>query len=354
MVGNALSRGNPLVEAVLDRDLPYTSGPAWLREHVLEGRHVIAVAGTHGKTTTSSMLAWILRENGIDAGYLIGGIANGLGVSGRLGQSRFFVIEADEYDSAFFDKRSKFVHYRPRTLVINNLEFDHADIFPDLAAIQRQFHHLLRMVPASGLILYPGGDAIVEQVLQMGCWSERQRFRLTNQGADWSARLLDASGSCFAVARNCGDVDPREIEQSWSQRGAHNVSNALAAVAAAAHVGVEVGDSLKALGKFVGVRRRLELLGTVSGVTIYDDFAHHPTAIQASLQTMRQEERFGTFNRSNRTALELHAHGCSSPGATPRPLTTPTRCFGISPQVPTGVSKASRHCVERRRMLFPT
>ena len=202
-----------------------------MREHVLEGRHVIAVAGTHGKTTTSSMLAWILRENGIDAGYLIGGIANGLGVSGRLGQSRFFVIEADEYDSAFLTSAPNSSTTDPHAGYQQSRVRSRRHI-PDLAAIQRQFHHLLRMVPASGLILYPGSDAIVEQVLQMGCWSERQRFSLTNQGADWSARLLDASGSCFAVARNCGDVDPREIEQSWSQRGAHNVSNALAAVAA--------------------------------------------------------------------------------------------------------------------------
>ena len=282
VVGNAMSRGNPCVEAVLDQGLPYTSGPQWLAEHVLQGRWVLACAGTHGKTTTSSMLAWILDYAGMAPGYLIGGVPGNFGLSARLGETPFFVIEADEYDSAFFDKRSKFVHYRPRTVVLNNLEFDHADIFDDLAAIQRQFHHLIRTVPATGRIILPERDENLSAVLVLGCWSELETTALTETG-DWLAVLQQDDGGCFEVqlkGERCGEL-------SWSLTGRHNVSNALSAIAAARHVGVKPETAIEALKQFAGVKRRMELLETVGGVAIYDDFAHHPTAIETTLQGLR-------------------------------------------------------------------
>ncbi|HHM05222.1 MAG TPA: UDP-N-acetylmuramate:L-alanyl-gamma-D-glutamyl-meso-diaminopimelate ligase [Gammaproteobacteria bacterium] len=286
VIGNALSRGNAAVEHVLDRDLPYTSGPAFLADHVLQGRWVLAVAGTHGKTTTSSLLAWILDYAGLKPGFLIGGLPQNFGVSARLGEAPFFVVEADEYDSAFFDKRSKFVHYRPRTAVLNNLEFDHADIFPDLAAIERQFHHLVRTVPGTGLLLAPTGDEALGRVLQQGCWTPVERFAVdaTPRDGTWTARLLEPDGSRFELfwgRESQGDV-------SWTQWGAHNVHNALAAVAAARHAGVPPRQALAALPAFTGVRRRLERRGEARGVTVYDDFAHHPTAVSASVAALRR------------------------------------------------------------------
>ncbi len=282
VVGNALSRGNPAVEYLLDQGLPYTSGPQWLAENVLAGRHVLAVAGTHGKTTTASMLAWILESAGVDPGFLIGGVPGNFGVSARLGGGRFFVVEADEYDTAFFDKRSKFVHYRPRTLVLNNLEYDHADIFPDLSAIQRQFHHLVRTVPGRGLIVSNARDVALEQVLGMGCWTPVQTVAVEGP-AGWQARKAQPDGSEFEVQRD-GVVEGRV---RWQLLGDHNVHNALSAIAAAHHVGVSVADACRALAGFRNVRRRLEVRGVVGGATVYDDFAHHPTAIATTLAGLR-------------------------------------------------------------------
>lgn len=281
VVGNALSRGNPMVEHVLDQGLPYTSGPQWLAEQVLRERWVLAVAGTHGKTTTSSMLARILDEAGLDPGFLIGGVPVDFGVSARLGGGRCFVVEADEYDTAFFDKRSKFVHYRPRTAVLNNLEYDHADIFPDLAAIERQFHHLVRTVPGTGRIIRPAGDAALERVLAMGCWTAVEE---TGTPKGWEARLLDGDGSRFEVlwaGQPAGRVE-------WDLLGDHNVANALSAIAAARHAGVDPARACAALAGFRNVRRRLEARGRVNGVTVYDDFAHHPTAIRTTLEGLRR------------------------------------------------------------------
>ena len=282
VIGNALSRGNAAVEAVLDRGLPYTSGAQMLAEVVLPGRWVLAVAGTHGKTTTSAMVAWILEHAGLAPGYLIGGVPGNFGVSARLGETPFFVVEADEYDTAFFDKRSKFVHYRPRTAILNNLEFDHADIFADLAAIQRQFHHLVRTVPSQGRIILPAGDEALEQVLEQGCWSESERF--AEQG-DPGYRLLSDDGSSFLVLDNgaeAGRVD-------WSLTGRHNVSNGMAALLAARHVGVTLAAGAAALSAFAGVKRRMELRGEIAGVRVYDDFAHHPTAIATTLEGLRRK-----------------------------------------------------------------
>lgn len=278
IIGNAMSRGNPAVEYVLNRNIPYTSGPQWLAEHVLQSRWVLAVAGTHGKTTTTSMLAWILEEAGLNPGFLIGGIPQNFSVSARLGDSPFFVIEADEYDTAFFDKRSKFVHYRPRTLIMNNLEYDHADIFPDLAAIQRQFHHLLRMVPGNGLVLSPAGIPAIAETLAMGCWSEQEQT-----GQLWQAQLINPDGSKFAVllaGQVVGTVD-------WTLCGQHSVDNALMAIAAARHAGVPVQVAISALSKFIAPKRRMEIKGVVNDITVYDDFAHHPTAINTTLAGLR-------------------------------------------------------------------
>ncbi|OCH40447.1 UDP-N-acetylmuramate:L-alanyl-gamma-D-glutamyl-meso-diaminopimelate ligase [Aliivibrio fischeri] len=282
VIGNAMSRGNPCVEYVLDKNLKYTSGPQWLQEFLLQDRWVMAVAGTHGKTTTSSMLAWVLEECGYKPGFLVGGVLGNFGESARLGESMFFVVEADEYDSAFFDKRSKFVHYRPRTLVLNNLEFDHADIFDDLAAIQRQFHHLIRTVPSTGRIFAPKQDKPLEKVLEQGCWSE---LEFTGEDGQWKAIKLQKDGSQFDVyfeGENVGQVN-------WDLVGDHNVSNALMVVASARHVGVTPDLACEALGKFINTKRRLELKGEVNGVTVYDDFAHHPTAIDLTLNGLRNK-----------------------------------------------------------------
>jgi UDP-N-acetylmuramate: L-alanyl-gamma-D-glutamyl-meso-diaminopimelate ligase len=281
VVGNAMKRGIPAVEYMLDAGLRYLSGPQWLAEHLLVDRHVLAVAGTHGKTTTSSMLAWLLQDAGLDPGFLIGGVPQDFGLSARLGSGRYFVVEADEYDTAFFDKRSKFVHYRPRTLIANNLEFDHADIFDDLAQIQRQFHHLVRTVPGSGLIVHPHGEQAMDEVLAMGCWTPTQS---TGAGGDWAAELLAEDGSQFRVLRQGEPVG----SVRWDQTGAHNVQNALSALAAAAHVGVAPEHGTESLGRFRGVKRRMELRGEVHGIRVYDDFAHHPTAIASTLAGLRR------------------------------------------------------------------
>lgn len=282
VVGNALSRGNPAVEYMLDAGLPYVSGPQWLAEHVLQGRWVLAVAGTHGKTTTSSMLAWILEYAGMQPGFLIGGVPQNFGVSARLGETDFFVVEADEYDSAFFDKRSKCVHYRPRTTVLNNLEFDHADIFPDLAAIELQFHHLLRTVPSNGLVIYPAREEALQRVVAKGCWTPVQT---TGADGQWQAQLLKDDGSDFSVTLD--GVEQGRVQ--WSLTGLHNVANALAALAAARHVGVMAEHGAQALGEFQNVKRRMQKLACVHGVTVYDDFAHHPTAIASTLDGLRKQ-----------------------------------------------------------------
>ncbi len=307
VIGNALSRGNPAVEYVLNKGLPYVSGPQWLADHVLQGRWVLGVAGTHGKTTTSSMLAWILEHAGMSPGFLIGGVPQNFGISARLGGTPFFVVEADEYDSAFFDKRSKFVHYRPRTAILNNLEFDHADIFPDLAAIERQFHHLVRTVPGEGLIVHPAGDEALQRVIRMGCWTPVQT---TGAGGRWHARLLAEDGSRFEVGF---DGQPQG-EVNWALSGQHNVANALAALAAARHVGVAPAQGVAALGEFRSVKRRMERFAEVNGVTLYDDFAHHPTAIATTLDGLRK--RIGDAPliaiiepRSNSMKLGAHRDG---------------------------------------------
>ncbi len=282
VIGNAMSRGNPCVEYVLDKNLNYTSGPQWLQQFLLQDRWVLAVAGTHGKTTTSSMLTWVLEVCGYKPGFLIGGVLGNFSESARLGESMFFVVEADEYDSAFFDKRSKFVHYRPRTLVLNNLEFDHADIFDDLAAIQRQFHHLIRTVPSTGRIFVPKQDQPLAEVLAQGCWSE---LEFTGDDGQWKANKINKDGSIFDVYFNeqkVGRVD-------WNLIGDHNVNNALMVIAAARHVGVTADLACQALATFINTKRRLELKGEVNGVTVYDDFAHHPTAIDLTLNGLRNK-----------------------------------------------------------------
>ncbi|MCG9624831.1 UDP-N-acetylmuramate:L-alanyl-gamma-D-glutamyl-meso-diaminopimelate ligase [Vibrio mediterranei] len=282
VIGNAMSRGNPCVEYVLNHNLKYTSGPQWLQEFLLHDRWVLAVSGTHGKTTTSSMLSWILEDCGYQPGFLVGGVLGNFGQSARLGESMFFVVEADEYDSAFFDKRSKFVHYHPRTLIMNNLEFDHADIFDDLEAIKRQFHHLVRTVPGNGRILAPRKDKALGDVLGRGCWSEVEH---TGDNADWHAHKLKRDGSHFEVYLHGSKVG----EVKWELVGDHNVDNALMAIAGARHVGVTPDLACEALGKFINTKRRLELKGEVNQVTVYDDFAHHPTAIELTLGGLRNK-----------------------------------------------------------------
>lgn len=298
IIGNAMSRGNPSVEYVLDRGIRYTSGPEWLAQNVLHGRWVLGVAGTHGKTTTSAMLAWILEYAGMKPGYLIGGVTNNLPASASLGDSIFFVVEADEYDSAFFDKRSKFIHYAPRTTILNNLEFDHADIFDDLEAIKRQFHHLVRTLPGNGLILSGDGEEALEDVLARGCWTPRQSFGvdsvaadslalLENGGVYWDAELIRDDGSKFALAKmGVGGEPLAQVQVEWQMTGRHNVNNAVAAIAAAHHAGVEVFTAAEALNQFRGVKRRMELRGERRGIRVYDDFAHHPTAIETTLDGM--------------------------------------------------------------------
>ncbi|AKJ70004.1 UDP-N-acetylmuramate:L-alanyl-gamma-D-glutamyl-meso-diaminopimelate ligase [Pandoraea thiooxydans] len=277
VIGNVVSRGNPLMEEILNRNLPYMSGPQWLGEHILQNKWVLAVAGTHGKTTTTSMLAWILEDAGYQPGFLVGGVPLNFGISARLTEADFFVIEADEYDTAFFDKRSKFVHYRPRTAVLNNLEYDHADIFPDLAAIETQFHHLVRTIPGQGRIVVNGRESAFERVLSRGCWSEVEPFGVSE---GWHA---DGSDEQFLVRyqeRAFGTL-------KWDLQGEHNRMNALAAIAAARHVGVPPEQAIVSLSKFRNVKRRMELRGTVRGVAVYDDFAHHPTAIHTTVAGLR-------------------------------------------------------------------
>ncbi|SFL32905.1 UDP-N-acetylmuramate: L-alanyl-gamma-D-glutamyl-meso-diaminopimelate ligase [Lysobacter sp. cf310] len=314
VVGNALSRGNAAVEQVLDDGRRYTSGAQWLSERVLPGRDTLAVAGTHGKTTTTTILTWLLEAAGRAPGFLIGGVAEDFGVSARVGGGREFVVEADEYDTAFFDKRSKFVHYRPLVAILNNLEYDHADIFPDVAAIQRQFHHLVRTVPRRGRLIVNGEDARLAEVLAMGCWTPVETFGLDADAAQggagytWSARLLAQDGSAFVVVHNGNEIG----EVQWPLLGRHNVMNALAALAAAHAVGVEVASVLPALAAFRSVKRRLEVIGEADGITVYDDFAHHPTAIATTLAGLRA--RVGAARivvamepRSNSMRLGAHA-----------------------------------------------
>jgi UDP-N-acetylmuramate: L-alanyl-gamma-D-glutamyl-meso-diaminopimelate ligase len=283
VVGNVMSRGNEVVEAMLDRGIPHTSGPRWLADNVLRDRHVLAVAGTHGKTTTASMLAWILHDAGHEPGFLIGGIPTNFGVSASFGESQYFVVEADEYDTAFFDKRAKFVHYGPRTLVLNNLEFDHADIYKDIDAILWQFHQLLRTVPGSGRIIQNAADENLSALINMGCWTPLETFA-TGEKADWTARFMDAAERRI----NIGDPQGNAGETRWKLGGRHNLENAVAAVAAAHSAGVTLQQSLDALSRFDGVRRRMERTATVGDIAIYDDFAHHPTAIRRTIAAMKR------------------------------------------------------------------
>ena len=308
VIGNALSRGNPEVEAVLERDMNYISGPQWLAEHFLRGRHVLAVAGTHGKTTTSSMLAWILEDAGLQPGFLIGGIPQNFGISARAGGGKYFVIEADEYDTAFFDKRSKFIHYHPKTLILNNLEFDHADIFDDLDAIKQQFHFLIRTVPGSGQLVINADDSSLPDVINKGCWSEKTYFSLADRtDCDWQIGKSAADYSSFTVLHNGlpqGSLD-------WALMGAHNAANGLSAIAAAAHVGITPGKAIEALNRFNNVKRRMEIRGTVNKVTVYDDFAHHPTAIATTLEGLRKHSADGRIlavlePRSNTMKMGVH------------------------------------------------
>jgi len=306
LVGNTISRGNPELELVLNKGMTYTSGAQWLSEHVLQGRWVLAVAGTHGKTTTASMLAWLLQDNQLAPGYLIGGVPENFGESARLGDTPFFVIEADEYDTAFCDKRSKFIHYRPRTLILNNLEFDHADIFADLAAIQTQFHHLIKTVPQEGLIIHNTHATAIEQVLEQGCWSERASFG--RDKSDWQYEKTSSDASTFTVHHN-----DKHYPVNWSLIGDHNMHNALAALAAAHHVGVPVEQATRSLANFKSVKRRLENIYTSDTVRVYDDFAHHPTAITETLNAMRNrvgdEQIIAVLEpRSNTMKQGVHKH----------------------------------------------
>ena len=312
VVGNVMTRGQPVIEALLDRGIPYASGPEWLAREVLRDRWVLAVAGTHGKTTTSSLLAWILEHAGLEPGFLIGGVPANFDTSARLGAAPFFVIEADEYDTAFFDKRAKFVHYHPRTVILNNLEYDHADIYPDVAAIQRQFHHLVRTVPGSGRIVWNAADERLKETLAMGCWTPREGFAGHVSGSPevhWTGRAAGGveDFSCFEVfeqGRPCGTV-------RWQLIGAHNMENALAAIAASRHAGVTVEHAMEALHAFAGVARRMQLRGEINGVSVYDDFAHHPTAIATTLDGLRR--RVGSARiiavlepRSNTMRMGVH------------------------------------------------
>ncbi len=311
VIGNALSRGNPAVEHVLDHGLSYTSGAQWLSEQVLPGRDTLAVAGTHGKTTTTSILAYLLQAAGREPGFLIGGVAEDFGVSARIGSGREFVVEADEYDTAFFDKRSKFVHYRPLVAILNNLEFDHADIFPDVAAIQRQFHHLVRTVPGRGRLIVNGADMRLAEVLAMGCWTPVERFGLLDVGIDasfeWCARKLRDDGSAFAVLHQGNELGSVE----WDLLGDHNVLNGLAALAACHAVGVDVAAVIPALAAFRSVKRRMEVIGMHAGVTVYDDFAHHPTAISTTLAGLRAkvgDSRIVVAMEPRSNSMRLGAH----------------------------------------------
>ncbi|GAA6135024.1 UDP-N-acetylmuramate:L-alanyl-gamma-D-glutamyl-me so-diaminopimelate ligase [Oceaniserpentilla sp. 4NH20-0058] len=308
VIGNAMSRGNVAVEYVLNQQIPYTSGPAYLSEYVLKNKWVMAVAGTHGKTTTTSMLTWVLEDCGFEPGFLIGGVPKNFGVSARLGKSDFFIVEADEYDSAFFDKRSKFVHYHGRTVILNNLEFDHADIFNDIEAIKTQFHHLVRTIPSEGQIIYPVEEQYIQQTLDQGCWTPTVQI-----GKDWSYQLVDPSGSHFNVMQNGQHVG----EVTWSQTGLHNVKNALACIAAAYHVGILPKDSISALNRFLGVKRRMELVCSVNGIEVYDDFAHHPTAIASTLAGAKNSGKYNHIwavvePRSNTMRMGVHKQALPS------------------------------------------
>ncbi len=312
IVGNAMSRGNPCVEAMLERGLPYTSGPQWLSENLLRDKWVLAVAGTHGKTTTATMLAWLLDNANMEPGFLIGGVPKNFDLSARVGESPFFVIEADEYDTAFFDKRSKFVHYHPRTLILNNLEFDHADIFDDLAAIQRQFHHVVRVVPANGQVIMPAGVTAIDQVIEQGCWTPVVKTCVgkaaeLDDDAEWQARLLKDDGSEFEVLHR-GEVVGIV---RWGMTGLHSVNNGLMALVAARNVGVQIAHGIEGLCNFGGVKRRMELIGEVAGIRVYDDFAHHPTAIETTLQGIRAQVDDETVlaviePRSNTMRMGMH------------------------------------------------
>lgn len=311
IVGNAMKRGIDAVEYMLNEGLPYISGPQFLADHVLQGKHVLGVAGTHGKTTTTTMLAWVLDQAGLEPGFLIGGVPLGFSESARLGGGKYFCVEADEYDSAFFDKRSKFVHYHPKTAILNNLEFDHADIFDDLAAIQKQFHHLVRTIPSEGRIIAPIMETNIDEVLAQGCWTPVVRTSLdANEKAELSAQQLSADGSHFKVLQH-GVV---KGEVKWNMTGQHSVANALATIAAAEHVGVSIETACEALSNFGGVKRRMELLDTVRGIEVYDDFAHHPTAIDTTLDGARK--RLGERKlwaiiepRSNTMRMGSHKEG---------------------------------------------
>jgi len=306
VIGNALSRGNDAVEAVLDEGRRYTSGAQWLSERVLPGRDTLAVAGTHGKTTTTTILTYLLEAAGRSPGFLIGGVAEDFGVSARVGQGREFVVEADEYDTAFFDKRSKFVHYRPLVAILNNLEYDHADIFPDVAAIQRQFHHLVRTVPRRGRLIVNGEDARLAEVLAMGCWTPVERFGF-DPALEWSARLIREDGSVFAVSHQGRELG----EVRWPLLGRHNVLNGLAALAAVNAVGVDPETVMPALAHFRSVKRRLEVIGEADGITLYDDFAHHPTAIHTTLQGLRAkvgDARIVVAMEPRSNSMRLGAH----------------------------------------------
>jgi len=304
VIGNAMSRGNPCVEYVLDKGLPYTSGPEWLKHNLLQNSWVLAVAGTHGKTTTASMLAWVLEYAGLKPGFLIGGIVQNFGISAKVGETPFFVIEADEYDTAFFDKRSKFVHYLPRTLILNNLEFDHADIFEDLNAIKKQFHHLMRTLPQSGKVIWPKQDVALNDVIAQGLWSESE-----THGVDWNYELIKADGSEFNVLLN----GEKQGVVRWQAIGEHNVKNAIMAIAAARHVGIAIDHSIDALGEFISPKRRMELKADINNIKVYDDFAHHPTAIKTTLAGLRakvgDEKIIAILEpRSNTMKMGVHQH----------------------------------------------
>lgn len=313
VVGNSISRGNAELEMVLDKGLAYTSGAQWLSNHVLQGRWVLAVAGTHGKTTTASILAWLLEDNQLNPGYLIGGVPENFGESARLGETPFFVIEADEYDTAFCDKRSKFVHYQPRTLLLNNLEFDHADIFADLAAIQTQFHHLIRTIPQTGLVIHNAESTALDEVLQLGCWSETASFADTDADTkkaelDWCCEKISADASHFKITHK-----GQQYSVQWSLIGDHNMHNALAAVAGAHHVGIPIANAIQSLASFKSVKRRLEVLYEDDRVRVYDDFAHHPTAISETLSALRnkadKQAIFAVLEpRSNTMKQGVHKH----------------------------------------------
>jgi UDP-N-acetylmuramate: L-alanyl-gamma-D-glutamyl-meso-diaminopimelate ligase len=316
VIGNAMSRGNEAVEYVLNNNIAYSSGPEWLSKNVLNKRWVLAVAGTHGKTTTSSMLAWMLQYAGLNPGFLIGGIPANFGLSARIGDVPFFVVEADEYDTAFFDKRSKFVHYHPRTAVLNNLEFDHADIFENLDAIKKQFHHFVRTIPGDGLIVKNGEDKNIESVLKQGCWSQVAAFHAVHDEAhsddDWSIGKSSEDGKYFEVL-----LDGKVVATvNWALNGLHNRMNALAAIAAAQHAGVPVELSCEALKEFKGIKRRLEVRGMVNDITVYDDFAHHPTAIEGTLAAMKEVQGNGKVfavlePRSNTMRMGVHKESLS-------------------------------------------